>query len=294
MNAYVDQNFLINCANNSALKDAAIAVAQNLEISFVLSPWHFYEVGSIGVTRGDELILIADCLQPKWILDRSDLQLGEFQQTWNRFWGMPKYHFDPIADLSHVTSTLLRTPAASLAAFSLADYARVFRVFAHRHLLPELRNQEAIAASNQGSVREGKMTPEIVERINEAYVALMLGRVGESGPDEEALNARVRAIRKDSFTEALVQYFVKRGAMESLRAWKVEAILTDHHHSGTGRLDHNKLLDRQHAVVALAYCDRFITDDRKLLTLCTKVRNDAGFSVAEAQTANAFIASLTG
>jgi len=292
MNAYVDQNFLINCANDPLLRQAASDAVRTQIVSFVLSPWHFYEVGNVDSKRGDEIVDVAEKLNPKWILDRSDLQLGEFRQEWNRFWGMPHYLFAPIASLQEVASALLRKPASSLTNFGLADYAKVFRVLARRNLMPELDHQQTIVAANQASVRDGRMTPEVVERIKESYLELMLGRIGETGPDEEELRGRIRAIQNDSFTTGMIRYFMRQGGMKSLRAWEVESILTEHHHSGLGKLDHNKQLDRQHAVAALAYCDRFITDDRKLLTLCREVRKLAKFEVPEAQSAESFFASL--
>ena len=65
--------------------------------------------------------------------------------------------------------------------------------------------------------------------------------------------ARISEIMRDSFAVEGIRYFVEQGGLKQLRAW-AESILTDHHHAETGGLDHNKQLDRQHAIAALSYC----------------------------------------
>jgi len=53
--------------------------------SLLCSPVHFYECGR-GAAHADanELLNFTEELQPKWIIERADLQLFEFWVIWNQ------------------------------------------------------------------------------------------------------------------------------------------------------------------------------------------------------------------
>jgi hypothetical protein len=267
----------------------ARAASATPAISFVLSPWHFYELGSIEPIRANELLEIIEKLKPKYILDRADLQLAEFKQAWCKYWKMPLTPFVPIADLADIAGVLIRETPEKLARFTLGDYVNVFRQFGQLNLDPVLKDQQAIAAANQASVKAGKMTADVIRKIEVAYIAQQLARLAETGPSLEEQAERMRAILSDSAKVQSIRTFIDGNGMVELRAWKVESVLTDHHHTGTAKLGENRQVDRQHAVEALAYCDRLVTDDKELLKLCAVVAAQCPFRVAEAQSAETFL-----
>ena len=51
-------------------------------------------------------------------------------------------------------------------------------------------------------------------------------------------------------------------------------------------------LNRQHAIVALPFCDLFVTSDKELKRRCDAIRPKLGFAIAEVQTGEEFIQSL--
>lgn len=70
MNVYVDYNFLIYCAKNPAWRRAVLDAHRSGTITVVLSAWHFYEYGNAsGHPETEDLIQLAEELQPKWILE---------------------------------------------------------------------------------------------------------------------------------------------------------------------------------------------------------------------------------
>ena len=292
--AYVDQNFLIYCSNSHDRHARALEVVLAGAGRYVLSPWHFFEIGKIDPARSEELIQVAESLEPEWILDRSDLEVGEFGAAWSAFYGFSDPGQKPIGSLADMASVLLRAPVEKLAKFTLRDFVRVFQIQGTRNLNDVLDSQQAIAAANQVSVQQGLMTPQMIENIEVAYINLMLARSRETASDEKALRLEESRIRQDSFLQGLVRHFVRTGGMNLLRAWQVESALTNLHHVGQAKLNHNRQVDRQHAVTGLAYCDRFITDDKELLRLCAEVVPRLPFVSGVAQTFDGFLESVVG
>jgi hypothetical protein len=291
LNVYLDQNVLINCANHRDLHERFLAV-KGRGVRFVLSPWHFYELGSIDTTRGEELVRIVESFDPSWILDRSDLQVAEFMEAWKQFYGFPAPAFVPIGTLTQAASALLHSPERNLAQLDLRDFVRIVKRNGEREIAPVLDRQRQIATANQASVREGLLTEQLRDRVRIAFGALMLARARETGPDEKQVRRDMEAVLRDPFTRSLLIFFLKMGQFDHLKAWQIEAILTDLHHDGTAVLNRNRLLDRQHAVTSLAYCDGLITDDVELRKLRDRVAAKATFQVGVVQTAAMFLRSF--
>jgi hypothetical protein len=292
VNAYVDQNFLINCANQSSIRDAATKAVTTGNISFVLSPWHFYEIGTIAPARQTELLSVVKDLKPQWILERYDLELGEFKQEWGKFWGTAYQPVVPIGTLADAAAALLRTTPASLQGAELDRYIAVFSRLGEANIGPELDQQQCIAAANQVTYREGKLTGYVRQGIARNYIAQQLANERMTISSHEEHQAQLAAVLDDKLLVQQIAFFVDGGGMRDLRAWWVESILTDEHHAGTAVLNVNRQIDRQHTIPALAYCDRFVTNDKEVLKRCVTVNKTAGFRVAESMTAEELVASL--
>jgi hypothetical protein len=58
------------------------------------------------------------------------------------------------------------------------------------------------------------------------------------------------------------------------------------------KLSENRFVDRQHATVALPYCDYFITSDTDLIKRCSRVKGTLRFDTAKVLTGDEFIAML--
>jgi hypothetical protein len=81
------------------------------------------------------------------------------------------------------------------------------------------------------------------------------------------------------FTE--ISIFVENGGVKKLKAHNVELLLTSERWQGKAKLKENRQVDRDHAVVALAYCDFFVTDDEELRKYCERVREESVFPLAK-------------
>ena len=281
---YADQNFLILCANDKALHQQALDFSRASCGRFVLSPWHFYEIGKSSAQQAREIIAVAETLDPLWILERSDLQVAEFREHWCAFYGFPRPVFEPIGSLAHVAEHLVRKPAELLTHLTLSQFVSGMQIWGRGTIGRVLETQQSIALENQASYRDGKFDRKFEENVSLAYSRLMLARMQETGPNVDELDRRLSDLKNDSFTQSLIFYFHQQRQAEKLRARTVESLLTDDHHQGRAKLSARRQIDRQHAVAALSYCDIFVTNDIELTKLCNLVRMRAPFKTAEVRT----------
>ena len=282
MDVYLDQNVLIYLANNPEWLDVSIAASRDERIRFVLSPWHFYEVGKIQEQRRQELIAVVEALGSAWILDRSDLQLVEFLNSWRGFWNGYRRPLNAIGSLAEVGAFLFRISPERAAGISFEHFTRTFALPGGTDLLKSVfADQKRIAAVNQQSFQTGRYTKAVNRGVQEMYVARLLAREQETGPSLAELNKRTTAILANGLCHAKISFFIEFGGMDDLRAWEVEARLTALHMAGRAMLNENRQVDRQHACVALGYCDLFVTNDDELIDRATEVSTGLSFQPAE-------------
>jgi hypothetical protein len=293
MLAYADQNFIINCANNRDWRKAVTLARDRDRATLVLSPWHFYEIGTISEARMEELVQVVEEFRPAWILDRSDLQLRECIHAWQTFWGEKVDDFKPIGTLAEVAAILLRSNPKQLADFALRDYVRVFqRSAGAAQLLSVLDHQRVISAENRVSYKNGKITTRIETAIEQRFVAQMLARREEKGPSKSELDRRTNELLTTQPIATKIAIFIEWGGTADIKTYKVEAELTSRHFETDAVLNVNRQIDRQHAAVALPYCDCFVTSDNELLRRCEAVRERLAFRIATVQTGGDFVHSL--
>jgi len=271
---------------------AAGAVAAG-RATFVLSPWHFYEIGKLSTDRKRELVNVVDQLNASWILDRADLQLLEFLNSWRNLWNGEHKQYAPIGTLPEVGAFLLRSTPTQLANFNLARYVEIFAGSGGAQLLKVVfADQKRIAASNQVSYRNGRYSDAIDRAVQKRYIARLLAREKETGPSLSELNRREAAILQDGLENAKIDFFIEFVGMSELRAWMIESRLTSLHMAGTAVLNENRQVDRQHACAGLAYCDRLVTNDTELLNRAAEISSNLPFAPATAVRPEDFIQQL--
>lgn len=286
MYAYADHNFLIYCANDKAWRDALIRATTSGTVVMVLSPWHFYELGRSRTQ--EDLIDLAERINPQWILGRSDLQLAEFQSSWNSIWNGTDEHFAPIGSIEDVAAALHRTSRRRVANITLRDYVGGFR---RDSLIGSLADAREVSQKVRAYSKAGKLFDQTKKEIDRAYVALQIARSeGLIVPD--AVYSRVPKILKSQPISVMIDTFIDWQLLESLKAYKVEKELSEEFYNTTAVLNANRMVDRQHAVAALSYCDYFVTNDQELGDRITRATRKIPLKVAEVINPEAFINRL--
>jgi len=265
MYAYLDQNVLIYLANNHDWMGIATDALAAERVLFVMSPWHFYEIGATSRERRSELLNVAEQLRPVWIFEKVDLQLYEFFNCWQNFWEGEANQFTPIRTLPEIAAAILRSIPERLNQISLAHYAELFARRGGTQALKEtFEKQKTVAAANQLAFHEGRYTDAIDHFVKRRYIARQLAIEARTGPSMSGVDRRGAAILQNTRNAAKIDFFIEFGGMSELRAWNIESRLTLLHMAGNAVLNKNRQVDRRHAIAGLAYCDRLVTNDQEL------------------------------
>jgi hypothetical protein len=283
MYAYADQNFLISCTENPAWRDALVKTRNSGKLTMVLSPWHFYEIGR--ARSKEDLLELAELINPKWILERSDLQLAEFLGLWNSIWFKTREKFIPIGSIEQVAATLHRTSRDRVAGITVRDYVVGF---AQSSLRESLAEAGAINRNVRTYSEAGMLSNKTKKEVERSYVAVQIAR-SEGHIDPTSVYSRVPEILASQPLSAMIEVFIDWQLLESLKAFKVEKELSQDFYKTPAVLNANRVVDRQHAVAALSYCDYFVTDDQELRHRCQRAAGNIPFKVAEMLTADEFI-----
>lgn len=293
MNAYVDQNFLINCLNQEGWRETAVAACGLGGVTLVLSPWSIYEIGNAAPLHMEELLAIAEELNPSWILERVDLQLREFVAAWNAFWSGTVTQFNPILTLPEAQASFFRLPVGRVDKLSIRDYAGVWqRKEASKEADVEFKRQESISAFNRAAFLDGGLTQRTVREIRRRFVARQFAISRRVGMPPQEIHQYENWILSEKKLEAFISFFVDFGGMDEMPAHRVEESLTFAQWKTEARLNPNRQLDRFHAVVALPYCDLFVTSDHELAKKTQAIRNELKFRIAEVISGEDFIERL--
>ena len=289
MYAYADQNFLSTCVNNPSWKDAVVRARNRGTSTLVLSPWHFYEVGNASAGLRDGLLKLAEDTRPAWTFTMADLQMLEVFSEWNTFWGEPTA-LQPIGTLAEVGGALHNVHPSYFAKATLKQWVDVFSADDGSSIESTLDFVCKSYAENQRSFKQGRITKDILKRMDQRHIAIQLARAERNGEAKEAMK-RAEQILTEQPVATQVGFFVDFGGMENLRCHHVESALAENLWASTAKLK-TRYIDRQHATVALPYCDRFITDDADLTKRCVAATKSLTFPTAQIQRGEEFILSL--
>ncbi len=289
MFVYADQNFLIRCRDTSDGRDLVIPAHKSGKATLVLSPTHFYEIGTVREDLYERTIQFVEDAQPAWILTRADLLLQEFLCEWDRFWkhGDPK--FDPVGDLAHAVSAMHRELRERFLDLTPRSFIELFRDIESRNEFQQARNelQQAFEMNltahdeNRSKYTAGEVTPKILRETDKLFVATQLARLTYVGTSIQELEKRASDLLASEPGFSRISIFVENGAMKRLKAHSVERSMTYDGWAGEAKLKENRQVDREHAVVALAYCNVFVTGDRELRTYCEQAKKRSAFTLAK-------------
>jgi hypothetical protein len=224
-----------------------------------------------------------------WTYTMADLQLLEVFSDWNSFWGRPTA-FQPIGTLAEVGGALHNIHPNYLALATLKDWVDVFAADNRADIENTLDFVCKSHAENQRSFKRGRMTKDVLKRMDQMHVAIQLARSEHNGEAKEAMR-RAEGILAQEPSATHVRFFVDFGGMVSLKSYHVESALAEDLWASTAKLK-TRYVDRQHATVALPYCNRFITDDTDLTKRCAVAKRSLTFPTAEVQNGEEFIKSL--
>ena len=294
MRAYLDNNFVIDCATNQTQwKTTTLNACQAGLVTLVMSPWTIYEIGKASKDQMNEVIQTVDELEPQWILERVDLQLREFLHSWKEFWNGVRTPFNPIGTLVDVQASLLRVSQKRVESYTLRDYAEIWqRQDAHKDAAAGFQRQANIAAWNRKAYSQGGLTSRTVREIRMRYVARQIVISKGWGLSHERMAKQEERILKSQKLRTYIRFFVEFGGMEDMKAHRVEEALTFHHWGTEAALNANRLIDRFHATSALPYCDIFVTSDKELVKKSNTVRDELNFAIARVLRGEEFIGHL--
>jgi hypothetical protein len=293
MYVYADQNFLIRCRDTPDGEGLVIPVHKSGKAILVLSPMHFYEIGTVREDLCESTIQFVEDVQPSWILGRFDLLLHEFMSEWNRFWKKGPFHFSPIGDLANVASAMHRKPPKMFEGLTPRAFIQPFRDQSSLQEIRETIGQNQVASDhNRFRQRVGEITPGFLRKVEKRYVATQLARVNEKDPLQKELHERASHLLESEPWFSKISIFVENGAVDRLKAHRVEVLMTSDRWQGEAVMKENRQIDREHAVVALAYCDVFVTGDSELRKYCEQVRANSGLTLAEVVSIDEWIDTL--
>ena len=293
MFVYADQNFLIRCRDTSEGRDLVIPAHKSGKATLVLSPMHFYEIGTVRENLYESTIKFVEDCQPSWILTRFDLLLHEFMSEWSRFWRAEPFNFNPIRDLAHVASAMHRKPSELFAGLTPSDFIRPFRDQSSLREFQETFGENLTASDhNRLKQRDGKITPQFLRQVEKRYVATQLARINEKGALQKEIHERANRLLQSEHAFSEISIFVESGAVDRLKAHGVEVLMTSDRWQGEAVMKENRQIDREHAIVALAYCDVFVTGDSELRKYCEQAKTNCKYSLAQVVSIDEWIEAL--
>jgi hypothetical protein len=285
MYAYADQNFIIRCRDTPEWRDAVIRAHRSGKATLVLSPLHFYEIGTVREELCEGTIQLVEAVQPAWVLTRFDLLVEEFLFGWNQFWKRPCARFSPIGDLAHVLSAMHRRPREDFEGYAPRDFIGGYRDPSSLQGLREsFARNRAANDHNRPKYKSGEITPEFLRGLERTYVAIQLSRITGGDPHDAGLNEKAELLLQSEPSFSRISIFIENGGTRRLKAYSVERLMTADAWSGNAAMKENRQVDRDHAVIALSYCDIFVTDDGELRKRCEQVRANCSFPLAEVVT----------
>lgn len=291
---YVDQNFLIYCAKNDAWRAAVREAHRSGKILVVLSPWHFYECGK-GAHHCDteDLLKFAEELQPGWIPERADLQTLEFWAVWEQLWSSSSELVDPIGTFTQIVAILSKVAESRMAGLTMRDYVNEF---AQTHTIAkievELQNQRQVAEFNRTQYLKGRMNKAFRAELELKHLASIRARLETKSSGPDTVYRRANELLREQPIATQLMCFIEWGFTRGLKCYQVEGALTEELYASGGTLNPGRFADRQHASVALPYCNLFATDDKELQRRCARASSQLPFATADVITGAELIARL--
>ncbi len=294
LNVYADQNFLIYCTKNPTWQRKIKEAHNSGAITIVLSPWHFYECGrGAAHADADELLNFTEDLQPKWIIERADLQLFEFWAVWNQVWNSSKDTVEPIGTFAEIAAIVSKVDERHLRNVKMRDYVNAFsRYNALAEVKKALENQRYVSDAVRNEYLRRRSDKTTWQDMELRHLAVQLARLELKTNGTNQVWDRANRLVYEQPIRTQMEFFISSSFTRELKCHATEAAFTEELFASGGGLDARRFVDRQHASVALPYCDRFITDDGELRKRCARIIGWLPFQSATVMTAEEFLRTL--
>jgi hypothetical protein len=290
----VDQNFLIYCTKNPTWQRKIKEAHNSAAITVVLSPWHFYECGNGAAhSDADELLNFTEKLEPEWIIERADLQLFEFWVVWNQVWNSSKDIVEPIGTFSEIAAIVSKVDERHLRDAKMRDYVSAFsQNDALAEVKKTLENHRSVSDTIRNEYLRRRSDKPTWQEMELRHLAVQLARLELKAKGTDRVWCRADRLVHERPIRTQMEFFISSGFTRELKCHATEAAFTEELFVSGGGLDASRFVDRQHASVALPYCDRFITDDGELSRRCARITGWLPFQSATVMSGEDFLRTL--
>jgi hypothetical protein len=124
------------------------------------------------------------------------------------------------------------------------------------------------------------------------HLAVQRARLQAGGSDPDRVYSLAQAILKKQPIATQLECLVHWEFSSLLKCHQVEAAFTTELYQTEAKLSENRFVDRQHATIALPYCDCFVTSDAEVIRRSSRVKAMLSFPTARVLTGDEFIAML--
>jgi hypothetical protein len=260
---YCDHNFIATALQQAeAYRNQLRDLATGGTVTFVLSPMHWVDAAEDrDVARGNAKADFMDSLQPRWLFDRRSIQRKEVTSRFYQFLGINCDAPQIMGDIADVIFDLTgqRGDRSSRA------FVNHFRGIGQNHPL-EQSIRQAFVTNNKNIelFRRGKLTPTLAAKVERLYIRQLL-------PARTPAGLVIEETTKGNFA--------RQTQLDNFPAVAIENRATRDNWKHKRPLSRNNFVDQQH-IIALPYADHFLTDDKKLRSLITRISASVPFHSA--------------
>jgi len=250
---YPDQNALVALgrkARNPEFRKKLDALLDSVSPTIVVSSWHLIETANTPkLENAIELAEFIDSLRPIWLLERRDIQRLDVEEDFCRFLRLECPTRPRVTTRSAVFAALNNQKDAPKFDIPSRDFVRQWiedpeqlrvleRVYRNNaETLPRLRELK----------KDGKLTEEVRQRVNEILVAASL-------PETTPAGLHVgRELKMD---------YARQAKIDAVPTLAIESAISEHEWVSQGGTDRNTLIDKFHLISALPYVDEIVSDDK--------------------------------
>jgi len=231
-------------------------------VTFALSPMHWVDAAEDqDIARGNAKADFMDSLQPRWLFDRRSVQRKEVASRFYQFLGV---NCDAPQIMGTIADVIFDLTGQRGDRTSRA-FVNHFRGIGQNHPLQQSLRQAFVSNNkNIALYRKGTLTGALAAKVERLYIRQLL-------PNQTPAGLVVDEATKDNF--------MKQTQLDNFPAIAIENRATRDNWKHKRPLSQNNFVDQQH-IIAVPYADRFLTDDKKLRSLITRISANLPFSAA--------------
>jgi hypothetical protein len=268
---YCDHNFVVtaHAAPDPYRRHLGELVA-NGNATFILSSQHWIEMAEDrDLARGIATADFVDSLRPRWLFTRRSIERKEVGAAFFRFAGVPSDLPEMMGDVRDIIRDLV---GQAVYRDSRSFVTHIRDIGACHPLRSSLQSALEANEANGVRFRAGRFTQEFQRGIERLYVEQLL-------PARTPANVVIDAGTKRRFLDAY--------QLSDFPSIVLETKATFDNWRAGRQLNRNNFMDQQH-LIALPYADLFVTDDRALTNLVTRIAAGLPFRTAIVLTKSQF------